>query len=805
VRALTLLAVLVPVSAGAASVELDVTAGLGGHAQIGAWTPIRVVLDNKSSAQRGEIVVPPQPATDPWSDYRVSVDVPPSSRRAFLLYARLRIDAAAVEVEFRPERGAPTKAKATCSIHPEGSRVVLVVSRKAGGLGTAGAAPLGGGGSASGEREAGDSVVTYVVPDRATGALGLPDHPAGYEGIAAIVLRDISPADFEDSEREALSRWVHGGGTLLVMAGPNVAELRDSFVEELLPVRIRGRRVVQGLPVLARHFRAALQDVPVLVAEAETAPGAYTVVEQGGLPLLVRGAAGSGIAWFLAADCAAPPLNAADDLLIEMWTDVLEQQRPVREWAPLSRLGPVPHDPESRGGLSEAVVRLPVVEWEAFAVFGVFLLVYVAVLLAASLLLKRLDRREWMGLALLITVLAFSGGALYLGRAAHLASSRAYEAAVIAAHSGSGTAWLEGVSGLRSPAARSYSFAAAAQDQSIEYVCGARREESWPVYQQGAFTLRRVPVDLWGFGCTRVQGPWDLQGRVTTALVAVDGRRRAVSVRNETPHELKDVFVLFPGAVLLVPESIPAGETRETPPFEARLLEAAPQATNAYEQLVTHSHAADTRATLSARDRLRARLLKQLGAANEGMPYMSSPGGGHGGSLSLAPDEPLLGAWIDLPAPLVTVAPARVVHQSEALLLVDVPEAADSAALQQRTFALAPAFDASAPGIRAGMDGRISVASGRHELAFRLPMPSADTRPNSLRVEIGADQQGLGAEVLNYRTRLWEPLRMPVNAHMTHQLTPPGDYVRMPWVRMRLTAGQTYSARVFCVVSGELG
>jgi len=146
-------------------VQLQATAGLGGHLVVGEWAPVSVIVENSGKETSGDLVIPPQMATGDGHEYRVAIDVPPSSRRAFTLYLRYLIDASEVTVEFQPERGRKkVSTKATCSAHDAGSRLVYVISRAAGGLSYLGAVPMPMVTDEYGTHGSRDSVVAYATP-----------------------------------------------------------------------------------------------------------------------------------------------------------------------------------------------------------------------------------------------------------------------------------------------------------------------------------------------------------------------------------------------------------------------------------------------------------------------------------------------------------------------------------------------------------------------------------------------------------------------------------------------------------------
>ncbi len=805
--------------------ELKVAVGFQDHVKLGAWAPVRVIVDNtRGTAARGELVIPRQPIT-PREEYRVRLDLPPSSRRAFMLYVRFTEVTSPLRVELRLQGRRPLTVDAPCSPHGVASRLVLAISRTAGGLSFIGAVPLPGPPSNDRSAPAHDSAVAYAVPDSATGALGLPDQPVGYSSLSAVVIRDISPSSFQPEEQDALVKWVQGGGLLVIVAGPNAGELRDSFLEKLSPVRLRGQRTVQGLDRLAARFMGQLAPGEALVADTELAPGAEPIAVQDGVPILARRRAENGTVYFLAADSSAPPLRDADRLLIAMWTDILREASTAHAWTP-----PTADPDRQAGGLETGTVRLPVVDWDAFAIFGGFLLAYIVFLVPLNrLVLRRVDRREWTGWAVLLFVFLFSAGSLYLGKASQLGSSRTYEAAVARARSGSSVAWIDGVVGLRSPNERQYAISAPDTGRSLECLIASQRVPPPWVDEENGFRLPQAAVDLWGFGAFRVEGPLDLGGRVTAQLAAIDGRNLAVVVENHTPHPLIHPFVLTGGGMHAVEELAPdsqPGSTRQSEPVSQSELSSSGWGNGpmpSFAMLAKHCDAADERGS-SAEQRMRNRLLTQLtGVA-------SSSGGGSGlfGSplrrmysgqpreTPPPPSGPVFGAWVKLSGPLVSIVPRPGTLSSEVLLLVDIPVDPSLVPPAIRPAALPPGPPVLPSGPTAPFQTQhtstsqsggtthtnaqksFQIQSGTRELTFSTPL-RGHASVTRIEVNVSCARPGLSAGVKNVRRGYWYGL----NVGLSQALPSPGDYINPATgeVTVRVSNPGQQPASVSCTVS----
>ncbi len=474
---------------------------------------------------------------------------------------------------------------------------------------------------------------------------------------------------------------------------------------------------------------------------------------------------------------------------------------------------------EDSGGLSPDTVRLPVAEWNTFAVFGGFLLAYIVILVPVNrFVLRRLDRREWTGWAVLISIALFSAGSLYLGKAAPLASCRVYDTAIARARSGASIAWADGVVGIRSPGERWFDVSAADSGRSLECLAASRRAPPPAVDLEGGFSIPRVALDLWGFGAFRVEGPLDLGGRVSAQLATVNGKNLAVIVENRTPHRLKRAFVLTLSAVHPV-EEVAAGRVKQFGPLAQSELAGtgAPGSNVVAASLAQHCEAADKRGA-SPGERIRSRVLAQFTGVSQSMgsPHpsyfgMSPPGpipAPVGEAPALGPGRVVFGAWLDLPTPLADVSPRPAARTSEVLLLVNVP--LDVSLPVTGSLDFGPLYP-SAQGGSADLDrdwrGRMRIRSGSHELDFVLPPPLGNRHATRLSVTVGCDQPGVTVEVMNYRTGQWEPLEVEPGHSRPTALRPPDDYVRWPEGRakIRLSREQPHETYVSCTLSGALG
>ncbi len=109
----------------------------------------------------------------------------------------------------------------------------------------------------------------------------LPRDWRGYAGVARLYLGRVNVGRMSSEQQRALTRWLAGGGTLVVLTGENFYLQDDPWLRELLPVQIEDVREI---------------------AVARARPNSETLLREGELPLVVRGRFNQGWVYFSALD-----------------------------------------------------------------------------------------------------------------------------------------------------------------------------------------------------------------------------------------------------------------------------------------------------------------------------------------------------------------------------------------------------------------------------------------------------------------------------------------------------------------------
>ena len=85
----------------------------------------------------------------------------------------------------------------------------------------------------------------------------------GYDSVDMLVIREVSLSNRRISKKQqsALLEWIQNGGTLIVSGGSNYRYIKDSFIEEILPVKLLREEIIEDVPArLKQRFEFNSED-----------------------------------------------------------------------------------------------------------------------------------------------------------------------------------------------------------------------------------------------------------------------------------------------------------------------------------------------------------------------------------------------------------------------------------------------------------------------------------------------------------------------------------------------------------------
>ena len=521
-------------------IEMAVDVGFDSFFRPGEWTPLRIELKNNGESVTGRLVVRPETSgTVVGNAFSAPMDLPTGAAKSTVLNIQARTFPDKIRVELIDDEGIvrASREAGLIDLGPQ-NQLYAVVSGPT-------AAPPNLSGVHVGGRRAEQALWS---------AHEIPENGLSLGSLDMIMLVNIDGESLSSGQRRALEHWVEGGGHLIVSGGP-AALVTAAAVADLLPLALSGSQPLENLDALAQ-FAGDNSGLPqrTIIAVGNPHEDAQTLVEQDGVPLLLRREIGAGLVDFLAADPTLAPL-ANWERLDDLWLKMLATRAPHPTW---------------RNGFTrpawgaDAIANLPGVDLlPPMQTLCLFLVSYIVLIGPLNyFLLSRLRRTGYAWFTIPIVIICFTGIAWTVGfslRGAEIIVSRT---TVLQSFADRDEAQVKQFVGLLSPRRATYSLAlpegrylavaGAAAPTSI--FASNTIQTSTEISQASAFSARDFTIDggiFANFSASgRVAKP-AIDGSFTLSFDILESGRMSGAyqgvIRNDSETTLRDAVILGPG------------------------------------------------------------------------------------------------------------------------------------------------------------------------------------------------------------------------------------------------------------------
>ncbi len=487
-----------PALSATAGLRLDVEVGFAGFLVPGVWTPVRVNITAPSSLD-GMLVIDVPDVHGTRTPYRYPLHLLAGTRQ------EIRADVVV------PDPRVPLIVRVVGGEREIERREVLL----------SGARTVDGVVVALARDVAGLEFITslsgrlrpaYIHADT------LPVRWQSYEGVTAVVIRDLEETQVLAAQRQALREWVAQGGRLVVTGSDLLVNAKGSWLESLLPAIPVGSSEVPASAVLP-GVRASLS-----VAVVTPRPGATTVLADGTIPLIVQGRYGRGRVTLWAFDAFSPTLRGRPTLRA-MWREVLTSAQP----------GSV-----ASRTLAEALPSAPSLPGAVQAQIALFLVLYIV---ALRWTLRRLGavRHGWLG----ATAVVVAFGALLYGSAvtARRSATSMFQISLAEVIPDVGVARVTTYAALIAPYGGSFQLMAPV-DATIRPFGGSALN----VFGTAGQIAGQAPPDAIRFELVQVL-PMAVRG-----LMTMGGEGLHIEIENQSGLVIREPIISLNGQIYILPE-----------------------------------------------------------------------------------------------------------------------------------------------------------------------------------------------------------------------------------------------------------
>jgi hypothetical protein len=534
-----------PPAAGAASLvrapaalTLSVRAGFDGYYKDASWLPVRITVANDGPDIKGTLRVS-VPRASGGANLMVTrdVDLPTQSRREVFLYIPTESFLSALQVTLSDGKTDLATASARVVQAAAGDLIYGVLA-----------------GSPSSF-----NLLSSIKP--ATGAAyvaqletaDLPPVGFAWQTLDVLVVSDVDTGVFSPEQRTALAEWVAAGGRLIVGGGPTWQKTAAGL-GTVLPLAPSGTQTLTDTSALAAFAAFSAPTGPAVAATGSLAPDAVTLLNAGGLPLLVTRHSGFGQVLFLAVDPSFDPLKNWSGLE-GMYRGLLSGTAQRPNWAAGLR---------NWYSARDAINALPGLQLpsalEILAFLGVYIL---AVGPINYLILRRFKRRELAWVTIPALVVVFSAGAYFTGYQVRGGQASLHRLAVVQVWPNADQARVDGLVGVFSPRRTEYDvvFGPGFLARPMPLDTGSPSGNSFTVQQSDATVIPAVRLEVGAVEPFVVQGQVPAPAFDSSLTLDVNSSQVTLQgqVSNRSDVTLKDAVLLAPGGVQRLGNLAPGG------------------------------------------------------------------------------------------------------------------------------------------------------------------------------------------------------------------------------------------------------
>lgn len=407
-----------PVLRSAADPTFRVIAGFDARYRDGNWIPIQVALRNDGPDFTGSVsVAVPIPYAgagnaSSLSTYQQTISLPSGSQKQVTLYVPFYLGSQGftqnliVDLLDATGRKVNSQPAALHALGPGDVFIGILSDQPTTGFTPLNALPL---------PNPSASVITQPL-----NAATFPTIADALNNFDLIVLDNFTTSSLSKDQLATLQNWVHQGGNLIIVGGPEWRKTLSSLPTSLLPVAITGTDTVPAgtrmLPFVGPQSGTAKKafdtiSAPVAISTATPANGSTVSLANGTTPLIVQSQLGQGQICYLAFDPTLDPIvnwpqaiTLWKSLLLRSLGDKLLVTSPS---ATITTPGKIPTTSgTSLGGVLQSLFPTTFI---ATWLILILLLGYILVLGPVRLLaVQRLKNRDWSWRIVLSTITIFS-------------------------------------------------------------------------------------------------------------------------------------------------------------------------------------------------------------------------------------------------------------------------------------------------------------------------------------------------------------------------------------------------------------
>jgi hypothetical protein len=251
----------------------------------------------------------------------------------------------------------------------------------------------------------------------------MPRDFVSYDPLDAVIINDAPLNQLNEEQSRALRLWVASGGLLVVTGGSDLAGMRLTGLDQLLPVDAQSAATTSSLslPELSQVYGPFETADPLTGIVTRLSQGARALVGTDARPIVAERSYGSGLVRFVAFNPKLNPYRgwgAAKDLWSDLLLPAAESKPKHANWITFGRRG---NNSSNRWGVQSFLYKLAQIEPPSPKYFILFLVCYVLAVGPVNYLILKWRRKTdlaWLtipAVVLLFTIVSVTAAQMTRG------------------------------------------------------------------------------------------------------------------------------------------------------------------------------------------------------------------------------------------------------------------------------------------------------------------------------------------------------------------------------------------------------
>ncbi|NMH71367.1 hypothetical protein HF072_21490 [Bacillus sp. RO3] len=287
-----------------AQIRISVEEGIDGRVKEGRGFPLKVTVENTGSDFRGDLLFDYAPSYQTGGARALSIDVPGNTTRTYTFSIpgfndeiRHNANQATIHLFEGPwEEGNEIKFKGDKRLTP----TFVYSNYTTVGLLSDNPDRLKG---IKGTNMGGNRIEAITLTKE-----NIPEEKTGFQMLDYMIIDQFSMAELNHDQQAALKNWVDSGGVLIIGGAPHVTDTLGS-IADIAPIASGEESTLSDTSTfnVRKNIKATFTTLPIFKGSVK--PKADVLIEQDGIPLVVKSSQGLGEVWQTAFSLGDPTLN----------------------------------------------------------------------------------------------------------------------------------------------------------------------------------------------------------------------------------------------------------------------------------------------------------------------------------------------------------------------------------------------------------------------------------------------------------------------------------------------------------------